>query len=244
MNPRVLIVQNEETDPPALVAQWLTAAGLDLDVVKGYNGEQIPTSVPVGVAGVIALGGYMSANDDDDHPWLTDERSLLKDVVANDIPFFGICLGGQMLATAVGGVVEKSPNKEIGISHFVVDSSMADDEVFAPLAGKEVIAAQWHVDYISDLPEDVHVFAGNDVCPVQAYKVGNNVYGAQFHPEIDEEVFGWWIDESVEYLAGVGMDPVALAQDISDSAETLVTTWKPVFENWARLVKAQQAQGL
>jgi len=244
MNPRVLIVQNEETDPPALVAKWLTAAGLDLEIVKGYNGEHIPTSVPVGVAGVIALGGYMSANDDDDHPWLTDERSLMKDVIANDIPFFGICLGGQMLATAVGGVVEKSPNKEIGISHFVVDESMATDKVFAPLAGKAVIAAQWHVDYISDLPEDVQVFAGNDVCPVQAYKVGNNVYGAQFHPEIDEEIFGWWIDESLEYLAGVGIDPVALAASIAESGETLVNTWKPVFENWAELVKAQQAQQL
>jgi len=241
MNPRVLIVQNEETDPPALVAKWLKSAGIDLDIVRGYNGEQIPTSVPVEYDGVIALGGYMSANDDDEHAWLTEERSLLTDVVANDIPFFGICLGGQMLATAVGGVVEKSPNKEIGISHFTVSESMADDKVFAPLAGKDVIAAQWHVDYISDLPDDVHVFAGNDVCPVQAYKVGHNVYGAQFHPEIDEEVFGWWIDESIDYLEGVGMDPKQVSDEISAAALTLVETWKPVFENWANLVKAQQA---
>lgn len=242
MNPLVLVIQNELDDPVALVGDWIAEVGVDVRVVHAYAGEQVPSALPADVSGVIAMGGSMGANDDDIHSWLTDERSLLKDVVAHDFPFFGICLGGQVLATAVDGVVERTPVPEVGIASFRVAQSAASDPVFGGLAGRDVIAAEWHQDYITDLPEDAVVLAGNDVCPVQAYRIGENVYGVQFHPEVDAEMFASWAAIADEVLDKVEHTSEEAAAQVANAQTELIQTWRPVFQAWAQRVKAQQAQ--
>ena len=192
MRPLVLVIQNEVDDPVALVGEWISEVGVDVEVIHAYRGETVPASLPAKYSGSIAMGGYMGANDDLEFPWLIDARSLMKDVVANDIPFFGICLGGQLLAAAIDGKVGPTPVPEIGVASFRVTADAATDSVFGHLAGKDVIAAEWHKDYISDLPDDAVVLAANDVGPVQAFRMGENVYGVQFHPEIDSEIFSSW----------------------------------------------------
>ena len=191
MRPLVLVVQNEVDDPVALVGQWISEVGVDVEVIHAYRGETVPAALPAQYSGAIAMGGYMGANDDIEFPWLIPARSLMKDLVANDIPFFGICLGGQLLATAVDGKVGPTPSPEIGVVSFRVTADAAQDAVFGKLAGKEVIAAEWHKDYITDLPDEAVVLAGNDACPVQAFRIGQNVYGVQFHPEAVLTQYGY-----------------------------------------------------
>ena len=244
MTPIVLVIQNESDDPVALVGEWIKEVGVEVQVVRAFAGEQVPSAIPAGVAGVIAMGGAMGANDDETHPWLTPERSLLKDVVAHDFPFFGICLGGQVLATAVDGVVERTPAPEVGIAKFRVSEQAQGDRVFGGLAGTEVIAAEWHQDYITDLPDDAVVLAGNDACPVQAFKLGQNVYGVQFHPEVDAEMFASWAAIADEVLAKVSHTSAEAAAQVAEAEAELVKTWRPVFQAWAELVKAQQANTL
>ena len=243
MNPLVLVIQNEIDDPVALVGKWINEVGVDVEVLHAYLGETVPVSLPVQYSGAITMGGYMGANDDIEFPWLTDERSLMKDLVANDIPFFGICLGGQLLATAVDGKVGPTPVPEIGIASFQVSDVAKQDAVFGHLAGKEVIAAEWHKDYITDLPEEAVVLAGNDVCPVQAFRIGKNVYGIQFHPEIDSEIFSSWAETDDELARLDNSIDQACAQVAAAEAE-LIKTWKPAFQAWAQLVKDQQAKVL
>ena len=175
------------------------------------------------------MGGYMGANDDVEFPWLTDARSLMKDVIANDVPFFGICLGGQLLATAVDGVVEPTPVPEIGIASFRISHEAGSDPVFGKLAGQEVMAAEWHKDYITDLPDDAVVIAGNDVCPVQAFRIGQKVYGVQFHPEIDAEIFSSWAATDDE-LAKSQSTLEQACKDVTAAQEQLINTWRPVFQ--------------
>jgi GMP synthase-like glutamine amidotransferase len=186
------------------------------------------------------MGGYMGANDDIEFPWLIDARSLMKDVVANDIPFFGICLGGQLLAAAIDGKVGPTPVPEIGVASFRVTADAATDSVFGHLAGKDVIAAEWHKDYITDLPDDAVVLAGNDVCPVQAFRMGENVYGVQFHPEIDSEIFSSWAATDDE-LAKLDHTIEQACQQVASAEAELIKTWKPAFQAWAQLVKDQKA---
>jgi GMP synthase (glutamine-hydrolysing) len=244
MTPIVLVIQNESDDPVALVGNWINEAGIEVQVVRAFAGETVPSAIPAGVCGVIAMGGSMGANDDLKHPWLTPERSLLKDVVAQDFPFFGICLGGQVLATAVDGKVERTPFPEVGIARFQVSDDAQDDRVFGGLAGKHVIAAEWHQDYITDLPDDAVVLAGNDVCPVQAFKLGQNVYGVQFHPEVDAEMFASWASVADEVLEKVSHTSAEASEQVALAQDELVQTWRPVFQAWAQLVKAQQANTL
>ncbi len=243
MKPIVLVIQNEIDDPVSLVGQWINEVGVDVEVVHAYRGEIVPAVLPAHISGAIAMGGYMGANDDVEFPWLTDARSLLKDVIANDVPFFGICLGGQLLATAVDGVVQPTPVPEIGIASFRVSQDAASDPVFGKLAGQDVIAAEWHKDYITDLPDDAIVLAGNDVCPVQAFRVGENVYGVQFHPEIDSEIFSSWAATDDE-LAKTENSLEQACQDVAAAEIELVNTWRPVFHAWAQLVKDYQSEAL
>ena len=243
MKPLVLVIQNEVDDPVALVGQWISEVGVDVEVIHAYLGEAVPTSLPVQYSGAITMGGYMGANDDIEFPWLKDARSLMKDLVANDIPFFGICLGGQLLAAAVDGKVEPTPVPEIGVAAFRVTPDAASDAVFGHLAGKEVIAAEWHKDYITDLPNEAIVLAGNDVCPVQAFRMGQNVYGVQFHPEVDSEIFSSWAATDDE-LAKFDHTIDQACKQVAEAESELIKTWKPALQAWAQLVKDQQAKVL
>jgi GMP synthase-like glutamine amidotransferase len=242
MNATVLVIQNELDDPVALIGDWIAEVGVDVRVVRAFAGEQVPTSLPVDVAGVIAMGGSMGANDDEDFKWLTDERSLMKDAVAQDFPFFGVCLGGQMLATAVDGIVERTPFPEVGVATFRIADSAASDPVFGIHAGKDVIAAEWHQDYVTDLPDDAVVLAGNDVCPIQAFRIGQHVYGVQFHPEVDAQMFASWAAIADEVLDKVEHTSDQASAQVAAAEAELAATWRPVFQAWAKLVKAQQAK--
>ena len=239
----MLVVQNEVDDPVALVGQWISEVGVDVEVIHAYRGETVPAALPAQYSGAIAMGGYMGANDDIEFPWLIPARSLMKDLVANDIPFFGICLGGQLLATAVDGKVGPTPSPEIGVVSFRVTADAAQDAVFGKLAGKEVIAAEWHKDYITDLPDEAVVLAGNDACPVQAFRIGQNVYGVQFHPEIDSEIFSSWAATDDE-LAKLDHTIDQACKQVAAAEAELIKTWKPAFQAWAQLVKDQQAKAL
>lgn len=243
MKPLVLVIQNEVDDPVALVGQWISEVGVDVEVIHAYLGEAVPTSLPAQYSGAITMGGYMGANDDIEFPWLIDARSLMKDLVANDIPFFGICLGGQLLAAAVDGKVEPTPVPEIGVATFRVTPDASSDAVFGHLAGKEVIAAEWHKDYITDLPNEAIVLAGNDVCPVQAFRMGQNVYGVQFHPEVDSEIFSSWAATDDE-LAKLDHTIDQACKQVAAAESELIKTWKPALQAWAQLVKDQQAKVL
>ena len=178
----ILVIQHEETGPPSWVGQWLTASGVTLEVLHPFRGDKIPLEAPPHIAGLLVMGGSMGANDDALYPWLCDERALMASCVEQDMPVLGICLGGQMLATAIGGLVTRAPVSELGVYAFDVHDAAAGDLLFGPIARTKVVACQWHQDYIAALPEHATILASNANCPVQAFRVGQNAYGIQFHP--------------------------------------------------------------
>ena len=110
----ILAIQNDETDPPHLVGRWLMELGFEIKILRAYTGEFVPPTVPENIAGVIPLGGHMGALDDHIAPWLPNERALLADAIAREIPVFAICLGTQLLAEATGGKVARAKIVEIG----------------------------------------------------------------------------------------------------------------------------------
>lgn len=237
--PVVLAVQNDPTDPPLLVGEWLAEAGIDVRVVRAVDGEPVPERVPEGVHGVLPLGGAMGALDDHVAPWLPAERALLADAVARGIPVLGLCLGGQLLAAALGGRVDRAPACEIGLS-FVERTPDGDaDPVMAALPAPRVPATQWHQDHVATLPEGASVLLANEVC-VQGYRVGASAYGLQLHPEVDGELFAWWAgaaDPADEALVRSGIDLGQAAAGVRAAQEDLVAAWRPVTLAWARLVR-------
>ena len=235
--PVVLAIQNDPTDPPLLVGTWLEAAGIEVRVVNAVEGEPVPSVLPDDVDGLLPLGGAPNAHQDDIAPWLVAERALIADAVARDVPVLGLCLGGQLIAAALGGRSELGPQCEIGLSYVRRTDAGRDDPVIGALPADIAPATQWHQDRITVLPDGATVLLENDVC-VQGFRAGS-AYGLQLHPEIDADLFSWWAqatDPEDEALVRSGVRLDEAVASVEREQDALVASWKPVTLAWAALV--------
>jgi len=229
--PIILAIQNDETDAPHLVGLWLEEIGFEIQVLRAYAGEVVPTSVPDSVTALLPLGGHMNAEEDHLHPWLAPERALLKDAIDQDIPIFAICLGTQLLAVAGGGRVEKAAEGEVGI--YEINRLDVADPVFN---FESAPAAQWHEDQVTVLPQGATLLASSERCTNQIYRIGSNTYGVQFHPEIDLEVVKWWEEEADNAFKDSGKKTIQ--PEMAAAEQELIKTWRPIVQSWGREVLA------
>lgn len=234
MKPRLLAIQNDPTDPPHLVGRWLMEIGFEIEILRAYDGEQVPPVLPENFVGVIPLGGHMGAMDDHIAPWLKNERALLLDAVHRDIPIFAICLGAQLLAAAAGGSVSRAKTSEIGIYDISPTTEGASDPIFALAAPSPV--AQWHEDEVTALPAGATLLASSELCMNQVYRIGSTQYAVQFHPEVDSSIIHTWEEHADNAFIESGKSSVE--SEVKTAEEALFAAWKPVVQNWGRLVLA------
>ena len=142
---------------------------------------------------VICLGGHMNVDQEQKHPWLRVEDEVIRGLVERGVPFFGICLGGQLLAKASDAWVGRSPEQERGFTRMTLSDEAADDPVFGALP-REVDVFNLH-GYAFDTPANGVELARSRVC-AQAFRVGESAWGVQFHPEVRlEQVERWFAKE-------------------------------------------------
>jgi GMP synthase-like glutamine amidotransferase len=149
--PPVLLIENDERDPVGPLGEWLGDAGVTLVISRPFAGHQLPADLS-GYAGLIAMGGRMSADADDVAPWLPAERALLAEAVATEVPTLGVCLGHQLLALATGGRVGPNPlGLQVGAQLIAKRAAASTDPLFGPLPiTPDVI--EWHRDAVLELP--------------------------------------------------------------------------------------------
>jgi GMP synthase (glutamine-hydrolysing) len=138
---------------------------------------------------IVAMGGPMSVNDEDDHPWLRSEKRLIAEAVHAGKPFWGACLGVQLLAAALGSGVYAGPEPEVGILPVTLTDAGANDPVMGSLP-RSVHTLQWHGDTF-DLPEGAILLATSPAYRAQAFRFGN-AYGLQFHLEVSRSMAEDW----------------------------------------------------
>ncbi len=231
----ILAIQNDETDPPHLVGRWLMELGFEIKILRAYAGESVPSSVPENIAGVIPLGGHMGALDDDIAPWLANERALLADAVARNIPVFAICLGTQLLAAALGGKVTRAKIVEIGAKEIFPSESAISDSIFNFEGSLPV--TQWHEDEVSTLPPGAVTLASSPACANQIYRVGENSYGVQFHPEADLAIVAKWEEHADHAFQTSGITSALPAYE--KQVEAITATWRPFIQAWGLKVLSQ-----
>lgn len=228
----ILAIQNDETDPPHLVGRWLMELGFEIKILRAYAGEEVPTTVPENIAGVIPLGGHMGALDDHIALWLPNERALLADAIARDIPVFAICLGTQLLAEATGGKVTRAKVVEIGAKEIFPNEAAAADSIFN-FAGPLPVT-QWHEDEVSVLPPGAVTLASSPACANQIYRVGQNSYGVQFHPEADLGIVAKWEEHADNAFQTSGI--TSALPEYKAKVDEITTTWKPFIQAWGMKV--------
>jgi GMP synthase (glutamine-hydrolysing) len=185
----VLVLQHVPWERPALIGDVLTSSGLNWDlrrIVDTSDTSAIPSLDELG--GIILLGGPMGALDFDAFPGLGLEAELVRLAADNEIPLFGVCLGHQIIAAALGARLHSGAASEVGIGEVTVT---ADDGVFGATGDHQPVL-HWHHDVV-DAPDGAKILASTDQTPNQAFRIGNTVFATQFHLEVDRPMLERWL---------------------------------------------------
>ena len=235
MDSPLLVLQHIACEPPAAFEDELRARGLDLVRVELDEGEPLPDWREF--AAIVVMGGPMGAYEDAAHPWLGPERRLLREAVEADVPVWGVCLGAQLLAAALGARVYKGDSPEVGLLPVELTPDAAADPVFSA-APRRFPTLQWHGDSF-DLPAGATRLASSPAYPNQAFRVGRS-YGLQFHLEVSLDLATEWGEvpayaESLESTLGPGALDQLLAE-VADHEPTTVPLARSLFGRWLELV--------
>jgi GMP synthase-like glutamine amidotransferase len=233
----VLVLQHIACEPPGVFEDVLRDRGADLHRVELDEGEPLPDWRAFDA--VVAMGGPMSANDDEALPWLTAEKQLIAEAVQADKPFWGVCLGVQLLAASLGARVYPGAVPEVGIRPVALTLDGLTDPVFAGLP-HEVLTLQWHGDTF-DLPHRAVRLAGSPAYPNQAFRV-RRAYGVQFHLEVSAEMAREWA-EVPEYVTSLERtlgteNAVTFLAEIERRADEMRGSGRALFERWIDRVAA------
>lgn len=143
---------------------------------------------------LIIMGGTMSVNDEANYPWLKIEKRWLRRYLASGKPAIGLCLGGQLIANALGAAVSRNKHQELGWSTIRKIKTVPQGYFELP---EQLKVLQWHSETF-EIPKGAVHLAENEVCRNQMYQIGENVLGFQFHPEITPEVLELFLENTAE----------------------------------------------
>jgi GMP synthase-like glutamine amidotransferase len=186
---RLLILQHERTDPTGYLGELLQEKSLAYDVCQ-VGEEALPA--PDGYAAIIALGGSQHLYERAKYPYFSTEEALIRQIVQQGIPFLGVCLGGQLLASALGGAVKRHSEIEIGFYDIPLTAEGMADPLYAGFPGYHT-TFHWHEDTF-DLPKGSILLASNGITTNQAFRYSQHAYGVQYHIELTPEILYDWMN--------------------------------------------------
>lgn len=241
---RLLIIQHEDNCGPAWLGEWWADAGARLDVVAA-NREQLPATLQ-GSDALVVLGGSMNATADAEAPWLPGTRALIRSAVEADIPFLGVCLGHQLAAVALGGVVEKNAVTTLGLTPVGMTSAGRSDALLSAV-GEGARAIHYNGDHVTTLPSGAQPLAYAPDGHVQAARFAPRAWGVQFHPECSPEGFAEWTvekpDDAAEWDELRRLGAPARHREIAAARGELRATWTPFALRFLDLARSGPREG-
>lgn len=200
----ILVLQHLSADGPAYLGRWLAEQGVPVDVRDTEAGDAYPDSL-AGHGALAILGGEMSANDP--LPSLRRAEALFIEALRQGIPTLGHCLGGQLMARALGARIGDSPAPEVGFNEVRLLPGPGSEFWFGARSPMHVF--QWHFEAF-DLPEGAEGLATSAACPHQAFAIGPHL-AMQFHIELDAEKLDRWSrDEGDRFRQAMARHPASV----------------------------------
>ena len=232
---QVLVLQHIACEPPGVYEDVLRERGAQIHRVELDENDSLPNWR--GFDAIIAMGGPMSVNDDDKLPWLREEKALISEAVRAGVPFFGACLGAQLLSASLGGSVFAGPKPEVGLLPVFLTDEAAHDPIFADVS-HELLTFQWHGDTFT-LPAGSVLLASSPAYPRQAFRWGRRAYGLQFHLEVSEDMARQRLAvpeyaNALKAVLGSGSEATLIKQ-FAEYEERLRGQGRLLFERWLDL---------
>ena len=193
---RICVAQHVPFEGPGLIAEWAVLREVELLVVRLFDGEVLPDREQL--EGLIVLGGPMGIYDEEKYPWLLLEKQQIRLAIDDAKPVFGICLGAQLIADALGAAVFPGVEKEIGWFDVLQCASNPFLQLPEPCT-----VLHWHGDTF-DLPENAECLGSTLLTPNQGFAVSDGLVALQFHIETTPESLDALIEHSAEELAEAG----------------------------------------
>jgi GMP synthase-like glutamine amidotransferase len=184
---KALVIQHMEHDHVGRFAEYFAEDGIIPTTVRPFKGEALPSLSDFDL--MFVLGGAQNTWQDVEFPYLKEEKQAIREwVSARAKPYFGICLGHQLLADAMGGRVGLAEKAEVG----VFDVHTKDGKSLLAGLPLNMKVMQWHHAEVQVVPEGAKVLAQSDAAAVQALQIGKHAFSTQFHCEFTPQaVLGW-----------------------------------------------------
>ncbi len=223
----ILVFEHSATGGIARLGATLREHGHRIRTIRVHADDAMPVDLD-DVHGIVVTGGNQHPWDELD--WIRAEEDLLRQAQVAGLPIAGICLGSQILATALGGTAEKmDAGIELGWHDVSLTPIGREDPLHAGIAWNAKMF-HWHRAHVTQLPPDARLLASSGSCKVQAWALGTNVYGFQHHPEVRPDMIQDWMDDDPGDLEEAGITREQLFEQTQQHWATFERLTDRLFE--------------
>ena len=220
----VLIVKHIECEGPGYLEDFLHDNGIEYEIARMYEGKQLPDIFDA----LIVLGGPMNVYAEERYPYLKRLNTMIKNFVIAGGHYLGFCLGGQLLAKALGAKVRKNQTKEIGNFEIQLTEGGVEDQLFKGFS-TVFPALEWHGDTF-EIPTGAIKLGESKLCANQAFRF-KNAYGLQFHLEATAEMLAEWVKVYEDELTEERIDAAVLIEETKRKADNYRESSNQLFTN-------------
>lgn len=189
---RIHYLQHVPFENPGSILLWAEEHGYKVTKTLLYKGDDLPKHDDYDW--LVIMGGPMNIYDEKNYPWIINEKSFIHGAIDSGKVIIGLCLGGQLIADAIGGKVTKNSHTEIGWFPIKLTDAAKTSPLFSFFPEKPKVF-HWHGDTFNNLPENAVCIASSDACAHQAFIYNKKVFGFQFHLETTPKIINDLIDE-------------------------------------------------
>lgn len=237
---KLLVFQHIACEHPGSLRAYLNADAVEWDALQLDQGDPVPPLE--GYDALWVMGGPMDVWDVVEHPWLIEEKRAIRQWVEElNRPYLGLCLGHQLLADALGGTCGPARPPEIGILDVKLTEAARTDALFGSLPINQK-CLQWHSVEVAQPPDGATILASSKDCRVQAMRIGDFAWSAQYHVELEPDTISNW-GEVPAYAsalaASLGQGALdRMRQDAALHMESFADVSRALYDNFMTVARA------